>query len=264
MATISDEAAARTEGRKTSITTKTFNNHQGVGELKQAKKDWMTRLHDNEADFEDIFDSQGQLLNRFSLSNYVSTAMAVMKNDRLAQSAAVPSPKSPPPRPFISTATGEIVVRRRPHSVEPIPAHRLQMMATQSAAAASLRSGKSTFASTGGLGKSLSQYGRTGPKEKVQQDLMVVTGKVDYRKLKEEQKTINTQTALADKNYREMMDRFDEFNAEVERKFSVLLKSSNCIVDLVPESQEYKHLVAVSERTYNKIEHGLPTAADVL
>lgn len=51
---------------------------QGVGELKQAKKEWMTRLHDNEADFEDIFDSQAQLLNRFSLSNYVSTAMGVV------------------------------------------------------------------------------------------------------------------------------------------------------------------------------------------
>lgn len=34
-----------------------------------------------------------------------------------------------------------------------------------------------------------------------------------------------------------MMDRFDQFNAEVERKFSVLLKSANCIVDLVPEVQ---------------------------
>eukprot|EP00667_Euglena_gracilis_P015221 EG_transcript_15831 len=264
MAAISDEAAARADGRKTSITTKTFNNHEGVGELKQAKKEWMTRLHDNEADFEDIFDSQAQLLNRFSLSNYVSTAMGVVKNDRLAQSVAAPSPNSPPPRPFISTATGEVVVRRRPHSVEPIPAHRLQLMATQSTSSPSLRSGKATLTGPGGLSKTLSQLGRTGPPEKVQQDLMVVTGRVDYRKLKEEQRTINTQTANADKNYRDMMDRFDQFNAEVERKFSVLLKSANCIVDLVPESQEYKHLVAVSERTYNKIEHGLPTAGEAI
>jgi len=234
------------EARRQSVTTKAVNNHEGMDELKQCKTEWMNRLEDTNADFEDIIDARDHLFERFSLNAFVDTTMATLNRSSAARiKAATPTPQ------LDYSPTKQAVVRRRPHSIEPLPKHRLKITHSH------LPAMNVNFNGSGKMRSSMTHYARKAQPgtHSGSKDFIVVTGKVDYGQLKAEQKALNAKTEASDEQYRDMMREFEQFKHDVARRFSLLLhEPAHMITGAQDQQQNARMLVTVPDRVWNKMD----------
>uniref|UniRef100_A0A7S1IDI5 Uncharacterized protein n=1 Tax=Eutreptiella gymnastica TaxID=73025 RepID=A0A7S1IDI5_9EUGL len=240
--------------RRASMTTETFTNHQGMDEFRKCKNEWINRLDDTNSVFEDAFAEQDHIFSKFTLKAFIEGTMSVLKTDERV--ARIEAAQTPPPIAAKSpTKSKQLAIRTRPHSIEPLPMHRSKALQARLATMPQL-----DFSGSGKMNFSLGRMVRR-PKLPKPKELTVVTGKVDYRQLREEQRKLNNQTAAADEGYKTMIADFDAFQDTLQRRFSFLLEEGNPCMNLqyIPEKVQNKMLVNVPDNVWKKVGGGMPS-----
>jgi|UniRef100_A0A7S4C7B7 hypothetical protein len=245
-----EDGAGLADGiRRMSTTTATFSNHQGVDEFKRCKDEFMSRLRETNTDFEDIIEGRQQLVDRLSLSTFIQSTMATLNRGGNGTMGRIQAAGTPPPLSY--SPNSKALVTRRPHSIEPLSKHRMKVMNSR------LPNINVDFAGSGKMNSSMvhrAQRALVAHNAK-QKEMVTVTGKVDYQQLRAEQKALNAKTEAADVQYKAMLNEFEQFKEDVNRRFSFLLQDSTRMITAFDDDPHHQGLlVNVPDNIWTKVD----------